>query len=387
LSLTPGQLNRSTLGRQLLLAREQLDVVDGVHRVVALQAQEPASPYIALWNRLATFDPADLDRAFAGQAVVKATLMRITQHAVEAGDYPAFHEAMQTTLRAARLNDRRFRRSGLTPADADALLPEVLAFAAEPRTNAEAEAWLDERLGETPKPGVWWAFRQYGPFVHAATGGPWSFGPRPSYVAARDRHRSGDVEAATRRLALRYLEGFGPASVQDFAQFGLLYRPLARAAMKSLAASGSVVSIEGPNGAEVFDVPGGLRPPEDSPAPPRLLPMWDSVLLAYADRSRVIPPDYRRLVTRSNGDLLPTLLVDGHVAGVWRPLDGGIEATPFHRLSDEAWAGLEAEARALLAFLAGRGPTIYGRYARWWKDLPAAEVRMLSGADTSSDGQ
>jgi Winged helix DNA-binding domain len=39
-------------------------------------------------------------------------------------------------------------------------------------------------------------------------------------------------------------------------------------------------------------------------------------LLAYADRSRVIPPAYRRLITRQNGDVLPTLLVDGYVAGV-----------------------------------------------------------------------
>ncbi len=64
--------------------------------------------------------------------------------------------------------------------------------------------------------------------------------------------------------------------------------------------------------------------------------MWDHVLLAYADRSRVIPPDYRKLVTRSNGDVLPTLLVDGYVAGVWRPVEGGIEATAFHRHPAEA---------------------------------------------------
>ena len=50
--LTARQLNRATFGRQLLLQREPLDVVGAVHRVVALQAQEPASPYLALWNRL-----------------------------------------------------------------------------------------------------------------------------------------------------------------------------------------------------------------------------------------------------------------------------------------------------------------------------------------------
>jgi len=90
--------------------------------------------------------------------------------------------------------------------------------------------------------------------------------------------------------------------------------------------------------------------------------MWDSILLAYVDRSRVIPPDYCTLVTRSNGDVLPTLLVDGYVAGVWRPVAGGIEATAFHHLPDDAWEGLAAEARSLVAFLADREPEVYRRY-------------------------
>src|SRR5207247_7818759 len=84
--LTARQLNRATLGRQLLLRRKRLGVVEAARRVVALQAQEPASPYIALWNRLTDFDPADLDRAFADHAIVKATLMRITMHAVDRTD-------------------------------------------------------------------------------------------------------------------------------------------------------------------------------------------------------------------------------------------------------------------------------------------------------------
>ncbi len=39
-------------------------------------------------------------------------------------------------------------------------------------------------------------------------------------------------------------------------------------------------------------------------------------------------------------------IVDGYVAGVWRPVEAGIKATAFHRLSDEAWHRLQAEARA-----------------------------------------
>ena len=50
MSISAHALNRSTLGRQLLLERESLATADAVRRVVALQAQHPASPYLALWN-------------------------------------------------------------------------------------------------------------------------------------------------------------------------------------------------------------------------------------------------------------------------------------------------------------------------------------------------
>jgi hypothetical protein len=377
--LTARPLNRATLARQLLLRREAVAVVEAVRRVVALQAQEPASPYVALWDRVDGFDPAEMDAALASRAIVKAQLMRITLHAVTAADYPAFQEAMRRTLRAARFHDRRFTDEGVSVPDAEALVPDLLEYTSSPRVNREVEAWLEARF-DAPKPRVWWALRQCGPFVHAATGGPWSFGPRPAYVGASDQARPGDVAVSTRSLVLRYLEGFGPASMKDIAQFGTIYRPPVQAALASLG--DALVRHDGPNGEPLYDVPGGPLPPEDVSAPPRLLPMWDSTLLAYADRSRIIPPAYRPLVMRKNGDVLPTILLDGHVAGVWRPTDAGIEVTAFHALDNDAWAGLETEARSLRAFLAGREPIVFqGRYAHWWSAMPhdGVEVHILGG--------
>jgi hypothetical protein len=376
--LTARRLNRATLGRQLLLQRETLAVADAVRRVVALQAQEPASPYLALWNRLTDFDPADLDAAFVDRSVVKASLIRLTLHAVHAEDYPAFHDAMVSSLRASRLHDRRFTSTGLTIADADALVPHLLRFAARPRSKAQIEDELEARLGHR-QPRAWWALRTFAPLHHAPTGGPWSFGASSSFRAAPARPEGESPGAAVERLVLRYLEGFGPASVADFAQFTMLRRPVVTEALQALADAGEVQELEGTDGARLVDVPAGLLPAEDSPAPSRLLPMWDSILLAYSDRSRVIPPDYRRLVIHQNGDVLPTLLVDGYVAGVWRPVEDGIEATAFHALSEEAWRGLATEAAALVAFLKTRDPRAYRRYAHWWSALPKAEVRLLPG--------
>jgi hypothetical protein len=362
------QLNRATLARQLLLERHPLAATEAVRRVTALQAQEPASPYLALWNRLSGFDPAELDAAFEAHAVVKASLMRITLHAVHVDDYPHFHAAMRPTLRAARLNDRRYRDTGLTPDDADALIPRMRAFAAEPRTSAECEAQHDE-------PRMWWALRHYGPFWHAPTGGAWSFGARNAYVAAttRDHH---DLDDAARHLIRRYLEAFGPATVADIAQWVLF--PSSRARTRELLATMDLERVDGPDGVELVDVPGGEVPDADTPAPPRLLPMWDSVVLAYADRSRIVPSEHRAHAVRRNGDTLPTVLVDGYVAGVWRAREDGIEVTAFEELPADAWDGIASEAAALWELLTDRDVAVYRRYRHWWdKGIPGAEVRLL----------
>jgi len=373
--LTARRRNRATLARQLLLQREPVSVVDAVRRIVAVQAQEPASAYVALWNRVAGFDPSDLDAAFAAHSVVKATLMRITLHAVDVDDYPVFHEAMLPVLRAARLHDRRFAASGLSVADADALVPHLAEFASQPRSKAEVEDLLANRLGTVPDRGVWWALRTYAPLVHAPTDAPWSFGRSPSYLAAPTTTHRPDRDRCLQQLIRRYLEGFGPASAEDFAQFALQKRPLTREALRAMG--DTLVVTEDEDGIELFDVPGALVPPEDTPAPPRLMAMWDSILLAYADRSRIIPVEYRKLVTRRNGDVLPTLLVDGYVAGVWRFVDDGIEALAFHRLPDDAWDGLATEAAGLLGLLSDRDPTAFRRYMHWWSTLPSFETRVL----------
>lgn len=376
MSLTARQLNRATLARQMLLHRESLDVVEAIRRVVALQAQAAPSPYLALWNRLADFDPADLDAAFADRAVVKATLMRIALHVVHAADYPDFHNAMQPMLRAARLTDSRTVAIGRSVIDADDLLTSLAQFVTGPCTDAEVLDRLESLIGERNR-RVWRALRTFAPLHHVPTGGPWSFGAPPSFVAAPAKRGPASRDESVQRLLLRYLQAFGPASASDCAQFTFLRQPVVLAALRAVA--DQVEQWTGPNGVTLFDVPGAPLPAEDTVAPPRLLPMWDSILLAYSDRSRVVPSEYRPLIFRRNGDVLPTLLVDGYVAGVWRPVEGGIEATAFRRLDEMAWKGLEAEARALQAFLAEREPAVYRRYAHWWtKQLPNAEVRTLS---------
>ncbi|ADB32589.1 conserved hypothetical protein [Kribbella flavida DSM 17836] len=372
--LTERELNRAAMARQMLVAREAVGVEDAVRRVVAVQAQHAASPYVALFNRVAGFDPAELDRAFAEQRVVKASLLRMTLHAVCADEHAHFRAVMMPATATARFA-QSFAAGGLTAETSRVLAAELLQFASEPRTGAELEAWLGERLGTDAAAQVWWAMRSSAHLLHAPTGGPWSFGQRPVFVAAPWAEVL-DAEKATEVLVRRYLQGFGPASVADIAQFAKITRSRVKVAISAL--SGELEELKGPGGVTLYDVPGAPRPAGDLPVPPRLMAMWDSVLLAYDDRGRVVPPEYKAAVTRTNGDVLPTLLVDGYVAGVWRGVESGIEAAAFQHLPDDVWQGLAAEARALSEMLRERDPKLYRSYDRWWNDVPVVETRVLA---------
>lgn len=373
--LTDGQLNRATLDRQMLLHREQVDVGDAVRRIGFLQAQEPASPYLALWNRIEGLRPDAVDAAFVDGVVVRSSLLRLTLHAVHADDHPAVHRAMVPSLRGSRLNDRRLTDTGLAAEDLDAVLPELVAFLAEARTTEEIEQFLAERL-DRHEPRAWWALRMFAPLHHVPTGGPWAFGVRGSYRAATRSLDPDEHDDALRHLVRRSIECFGPLSARDIAQFTILRAPVVSTTLASM--DDELVQHEGPSGAVMFDTVDGRIPTGDTPAPPRLLGMWDSTLLAFADRSRVIPDEWRPHIIRRNGDVLPTVLVDGHVAGVWRMVDARVEVSAFRDLESGVWSALADEAEGLRSFVADRDPNVYSRYGHWFqKGIPALHTRSL----------
>ena len=107
-------------------------------------------------------------------------------------------------------------------------------------------------------------------------------------------------------------------------------------------------------------------PTPGTPAPPRLLPMWDSTLLAFDDRTRIVSDEDRARVIARNGDVAPTFLVDGRVAGLWWAVhEGGrthIELEPFRPLAAADRAALRAEGERLAGFLEPLEPRVYARY-------------------------
>lgn len=360
-------LTYETMVRQGLSSRRPIGVADAVRSVLALQAQEPAAPYLALWNRIEGFDANDLDRAFADGAVVKASLFRFTLHAVDASDLPWARAAMQSRVRDAGYHDV-LDDIGLTAERVGELLARLSTVMTEPHGNADMERVLSEFVPEAEDTArLWSALRVVGAFRHAPTTDPWSFGRRPAFQPCTVG--ADDEPAASAELVRRYLTAFGPATVADLSQFTILKRSALREVVESMA---DVVAVAGPDGAQLVDVDGGGPRPEAEMAslPPRLLGMWDSVLLAYADRSRVIPDGHRAHVIRRNGDVLPTVLVEGLVRGVWRASTDAIEVRALEPLDDATMDSLDEEARDLRRLLADREPAVFSRVGRWWDRLP-----------------
>jgi hypothetical protein len=156
MTVTARRLNRATLGRQLILRREPVSVVDAVRRVVALQAQEPPSPYLALWNRSRPSTPPT-STGPSSTMRHQATLMH---RAARRGRWTTSSTTRAPTLRAHAWATA-FTVAGLSIAD-DASSP-VLRLA-EPRTNAAVEAW--PTAAQCCPGRAWW--RWYVRFVSPA---------------------------------------------------------------------------------------------------------------------------------------------------------------------------------------------------------------------------
>ena len=360
--LTPDSLNRATLARQGLLSPLDLDPVAALEAFGGLQAQEPASPYLALWSRLRSFDAADLQRAFHERRAVKATLMRITLHAVSSRDYRLLLPALMPMLRALR---RRGWADRPEASQVPALVEAVEAFAATPRGNSEIRELLGGLLEGLVADDVWWLVRRQSTLVHVPDGVPWAFGRRPMMVAAASWLADEgfvDEAAAIEHLVRRYLSAFGPATVADISQWAGLSAAALRPGIDAVAEPRGVDA----RGRGLLDVADGQLPDPGTPAPPRLLPMWDSTLLAFDDRTRILSDADRLRVIARNGDVAPTFLVDGRVAGLWWAVhEGGrthIELEPFRKIAASARKALETEGERLATFLEPLEPRVFARY-------------------------
>jgi Winged helix DNA-binding domain len=337
--LTLRELSRATLARQLLLERKRLSPAAVIERLVGMQAQWPSAPYVGIWTRTTSFRREALERLLVSGAVIKATVMRQTLHLVTPRDYALIRAAMSET---------NFPWGSST---AKRLGPSVRALAAAgPVSAAQGVAHVEREHGLTGIEArrAWQAARMHAHVVHHHETALWKARPEARYVAI-DEPEAHDPTAARAEMLRRYLAAFGPATRRDIGAWSMMHVPEIQRALDALE---PLRRFRDEQGRELLDVPRASLPDPDTPAPVRFLPKWDNVLLAFGDRTRVLPEEYRQRVIAMNGDVAQTFLVDGFVAGTWRVDEGRVVPEPFAPLPRSALREVEDEAERLEAFLA-----------------------------------
>jgi len=337
--LTLRELNRATLARQLLLERRRLSPTAVIERLVGMQAQWPPAPYVGIWTRTTSFRRQVLERELGRAAVVKATVMRQTLHLVTRRDYALLRAALSETNFPWEM------------AVAKRLAPSLRELAGNgPVATADALAFLEREHGligiEARR--AWRAGRVRAHVLHHHETALWHGRPGGRFVAIEEPDAHDPTEARAEILR-RYLAAFGPASRRDLVQWSMMHVPEIGRALDRLE---PLRRFRDEHGRELLDVPRAPLPDPDTPAPVRFLPKWDNALLAFADRTRVLPEQYRKTVIRMNGDVAQTFLVDGFVAGTWRVEDGRVVPEPFAPLARPVRREVEDEAERLEAFLA-----------------------------------
>ena len=219
------------------------------------------------------------------------------------------------------------------------LASHAAAALGEPLEGVALRPILAELETEIADDRVWRRVRTNAAILHVPGDELHAFGPRNRFVSAAAWLGAIEAEEADglTRLVRRYLAAYGPSTRADIAAWTGLAVSTIAPALETLEPE--LERLEDARGRELVDLRGAPRPPGDTPAPLRLLGEWDNVLLAHADRTRVFDDETRRRVIRKNGDVMPTILVDGFVAGTWwwkRRKDVGDAGGDAVREADEA---------------------------------------------------
>ncbi|MEP6956672.1 MAG: winged helix DNA-binding domain-containing protein [Chthoniobacterales bacterium] len=341
---------------QRRLARQKIAPAEGgsaaavVAHLGAMQAQDYTSALWAIGLRAGVTQQA-VEVAIASGEIVRTWPMRGTLHFVAAVDAHWMLELLTPRILSGAA--KRAEQLGL-----------------DANTLARGRAVCEQSLGkgrQLTRPALLAAFEAAGIATGAQRGYHilWRlaqerlicFGPRvgkqPTFVLLDEwvpRPNPLARAEALRKLARRYFASHGPATIEDFVWWSGLKVTEARSAIE--AAELARETIEGvahwTDGREVVRA-------NDEPAA-HLLPAFDQYLLGYRDRSAVLEAEHSGKVTPgNNGIFMPTIVLNGRVAGVWKrvvkPQSVTLMASPFRAFTKTAQGAISASAQRYAAFL------------------------------------
>jgi Winged helix DNA-binding domain len=348
LTLSARQINRAVLGRQMLLARADLDIPTTLQHVGGLQTQYAPSGYIGLWSRLRNFERDALTRALEDRSVVQATLMRMTIHMISAADFWPMCAAIRQTRREWWLRIARGRK---LPDISYEALAEVLGatMADGPVPRIELAEAMESAGFDKP---YWEGAGFWLDMVRVPPSGTWERRRADRYGLADQWIPWIDVDEADglRLLLTRYFQAFGPATLASAAKWA----GVPRVRVEPIATHMNLVAYFDETGGTLLDLADIELPDPTTPAPVRFLPTWDATLLAHCRHSGILPEEFRKAIFHTkNPQSVGTVLVDGAVAATWAWRDDHVGVDALAKLTAMQRRDVAAEAERLTAYYRG----------------------------------
>lgn len=300
-------------------------LMDVVERTCGIQAQVMSAAHLALRTRHRTVTMSAIERAlWQDRDLVKVWSMRGTLHFLSARELPLYVAA----LKPYRLRQERrwMIQQGVEERAIDAMADAILAALDDgPLTRRQLTAALLPRLQEQA-PQIqrliehgWGGLGKY-----ACLRGEVCLGPNQGQEATfvrRDQHLATweDIphDAAALALLRRYLQAYGPATLQDFAFWAGMSVKDARQVWLRLEGDVRTVEVEG-SAAGIFerDLP-ELMNSALTQEEVHLLPNFDVFLLGHRSKAHLVDDARYKRIFRAAGWISPVLVIDGRVAGVW----------------------------------------------------------------------
>jgi hypothetical protein len=347
----------------------------GVHAQILSAAE------LSIGRRIAGATRADVHAALWDErSLVKTFGPRGTVHLVAAADLSMWTGALSAFPSSVPRHPDPVR---FTPEQSEEVIGAIDASLADgPLTVDELTAAIRERAGPWAVDETMDAFQVKWPRWRqlastAAHRGVLCFGPprgrNVTYTNPRTwlpGFRPADGDRAVRTLLRRYLHAYGPATPEHFAKW-LAIPP--RDAAELFGVSADLLEPVEFDGQQAWVVAGDTATPEELHRGVRLLPYFDSFVVAGQPRERLFPgAAATRALAGGQAGNYPVLLVDGVVGGVWHQRRSGrsIEITvePIGTLSAKQRRQLADEVELVGAVIEGRptlsvGPVTVGAHA------------------------
>ena len=338
-------------------------LADVVRDTAGIQSQVMSAAEMSMWTRRQSTTRVEIQRAlWDTRDLVRTSAMRLTLHVIPARDFAIYIEALKPM--ALVTLQRWHARVGAKPGEVRGLIDTVVDSLRDqgPQTQQELIARVRRKAGKGVRT---WLDHAWSAIRPAVIDGAIVYGP-PRGAEATFIHTDGwlgpqprlSTDEARAELMRRFLSAFGPASPHDFARWSGLKTTEAKAILTAIERDVQEVDVDGARGWALRSDVAAIASSRIEPDAVRLLPAFDSFLLAHATKEHLVERRFYERVYRPQGWISPTVLQRGRVIGVWFQQAAGrnvtLDVQLFKRARPHVREAIAAEADALGIFLGRR---------------------------------